>query len=87
MSFFASVPGPTFIFAISALRPATMASAVASPTATTIGMAMQRSPHEPYAAPMSALTALSMSASGMTTAWFFAPPRACTRLPFAQPRE
>ena len=25
--------------------------------------------------------AKSMSASGSTTAWFFAPPRACTRLP------
>ena len=36
---------------------------------------------------MSALTALSMSASGMTTAWFFAPPSACTRLPFAVPVE
>ncbi len=36
---------------------------------------------------MSALTALSMSASGMTTAWFFAPPSACTRLPLAVPVE
>ena len=32
------------------------------------------------------LAANSMSASGSTTAWFFAPPRACTRLPFADAR-
>ena len=31
---------------------------------------------------MSASAVNSMSASGSTTAWFFAPPRACTRLPF-----
>ena len=35
------------MLAMAVLRPATIASAVASPTATTIGMAMQRSPHEP----------------------------------------
>jgi hypothetical protein len=44
---------------------------------------MQRSPAEPYAAPMSASAAWSRSASGITTAWFFAPPSACTRLPCA----
>ena len=32
------------------------------------------------------LAANSMSASGSTTAWFFAPPRACTRLPAADAR-
>ena len=32
------------------------------------------------------LAAKSMSASGSTTAWFFAPPRACTRLPAADAR-
>ena len=42
---------------------------------------MQRSPAEPYAAPISASAANSRSASGSTTAWFFAPPSACTRLP------
>ncbi len=62
-----------------------MASAVASPTATISGTAMQRSPQEPKAAPIMALTALATSASGMTTAWFLAPPRACTRLPAAVP--
>jgi hypothetical protein len=55
----------------------------ASPTATTAEIAMQRSPAEPYAAPMMASAANPMSASGMTTAWFFAPPSACTRLPAA----
>ncbi|MNT53771.1 hypothetical protein D3C72_1908750 [compost metagenome] len=47
MSLPLSVPGPTFILAISTFRPSTTASAVASPTATTSGIAMQRSPHEP----------------------------------------
>src|SRR2546430_13337645 len=32
------------------------------------------------------LAANSMSASGSTTAWFFAPPRACTRLPASEAR-
>ena len=42
---------------------------------------MQRWPAEPYAAQTSASAAMSRSASGITTAWFFAPPSACTRLP------
>jgi hypothetical protein len=54
----------------------------AAPTATTALIAMQRSPAEPYAAPISASAVNSRSASGSTTAWFFAPPSACTRLPF-----
>ncbi len=45
---------------------------------------MQRSPAEPYAAPTSALAALRVSASGITTMWFLAPPSACTRLPCAE---
>src|SRR6266705_381285 len=36
---------------------------------------------------MSASEAASMSASGMTTMWFFAPPSACTRLPLTEPVE
>ena len=48
---------------------------------------MQRSPAEPYAAETAASAAASRSASGMTTMWFFAPPRACTRLPFAAARS
>ena len=53
----------------------------ASPTATTCEIAMQRSPAEPYAALTAASAAMSMSASGRTIMWFFAPPSACTRLP------
>ena len=36
---------------------------------------------------MSASTACSRSASGITTRWFFAPPSACTRLPDAVPGQ
>ena len=42
---------------------------------------MHRSPAEPYAEPMRASTVWSRSASGITTRWFLAPPRACTRFP------
>src|SRR5581483_5861538 len=57
----------------------------AAPTATAIDTAMQRSPADPNAAPTSASAARSRSASGSTTQWFFAPPSAWTRLPFAVP--
>ena len=46
---------------------------------------MQRSPAEPYAAEIAASAAASMSASGSTTMWFFAPPSAWTRLPWLVP--
>jgi hypothetical protein len=79
------VPGP--------VRNARVRSAIAgtsrsptSPTATTTEIAMQRSPALPYPADTAASAAASMSASGSTTMWFFAPPRACTRLPAAEPR-
>ena len=42
---------------------------------------MQRWPAEPKPAAVRWLAAKSRSASGITTAWFFAPPSACTRLP------
>ena len=42
MSQAASVPGPTFILAIWTFKPATTASAVASPTATTSGIAKMK---------------------------------------------
>jgi len=61
-------------------------SAVFSPTGTTTGSAMQRSPAEPNAAPARSLTTMSRSASGMTIMWFLAPPKACTRFPFEAPR-
>ena len=48
---------------------------------------MQRSPAEPNAAAARWSAAKSMSASGRMIAWFLAPPRACTRLPFAVPRS
>ena len=60
------------------------ASAIES-TASTTEMAMQRSPAEPYAALTAASAAMSRSASGNTSMWFFAPPSACTRLPFFVP--
>ena len=63
-----------------------MSASALSPTSTATEIAMQRSPAEPYAAPISASTACPRSASGMTTMWFLAPPRACTRLPAAAPR-
>ena len=46
---------------------------------------MQRSPAEPYAALTAASAAMSMSASGSTIMWFFAPPSAWTRLPCLVP--
>jgi len=42
------------------------AFAVLSPTGTTTGSAMQRSPAEPKAAPARSFTTMSRSASGMT---------------------
>ena len=44
-----------------------MSASALSPTRTATEMAMQRSPAEPYAAPISASTACSRSASGITT--------------------
>ena len=44
---------------------------------------MHRSPADPYAAETAESAARSMSASGSTTMWFFAPPSACTRFPCA----
>ena len=46
---------------------------------------MHRSPAEPNPALTAASAARSRSASGSTTMWFFAPPRACTRLPLRVP--
>src|SRR5947209_5162511 len=76
-----SIPSPTFTFGIRCLI-ASMSGWAASPTATTCETAMQRSPAEPYAAETAASAAISMSASGRTIMWFFAPPSAWQRLPF-----
>ena len=46
---------------------------------------MQRSPADPYPAETAASAAASTSASGNTTMWFLAPPRAWTRLPWLVP--
>ena len=48
---------------------------------------MHRSPAEPNAAAARWSAAKSMSASGITIAWFLAPPSAWTRLPLALPRS
>jgi hypothetical protein len=82
-----SVDGPIFSSAIFGASLSTSASATASVTGTATEIAMQRSPAEPKAAPISAEAAMSRSASGMMTMWFFAPPSACTRLPCAVPVE
>ncbi len=60
---------------------AAISGSATSPTATTCEIAMQRSPAEPYAADTAASAAMSMSASGSTIMWFFAPPSAWQRLP------
>ena len=73
-------PGPTFSFAMRSVILATSSSPIGS-TATSTETAMQRSPAAPKPADTAASAARSRSASGRTTMWFFAPPRACTRLP------
>mmetsp|Transcript_28350 Transcript_28350/g.92588 ORF Transcript_28350/g.92588 Transcript_28350/m.92588 type:complete len:315 (-) Transcript_28350:127-1071(-) len=79
-----SLPAPT----LSALAFSTMRSCMRllSPTKTAVETAMQRCPAAPNAAPVSAFTVDSSAASGITTAWFFAPMLDCTRFPFAEPR-
>jgi len=79
-----SSPLPTFTFGSRSLI-APISGSATSPTATTTETAMQRSPAEPYAAEKAASAAISMSASGSTIMWFFAPPSACIRLPFFVP--
>ena len=61
---------------------ASMSGSAMSPTATTMDTAMHRSPADPYAALTAASAAMSTSASGSTTMWFFAPPSAWQRFPF-----
>ena len=78
------MPGPTFTLGRRSLIAATSGSAT-SPTATITEIAMHRSPAEPYPAETAASAAMSTSASGRTTMWFFAPPSAWTRLPLRVP--
>src|SRR5919108_1669085 len=79
-------PGPTLTSRAFCTRRSTGGSAT-SPTATATEIAMQRWPAEPKPAAVRWLAANSRSASGITTAWFFAPPSACTRLPPAVARS
>ena len=80
-----SLPSPTDSFSV-ASTSAGMSRSWASPTVTTTEPAMQRWPAAPKADPMMPVTVSSITASGITTMWFLAPPRAWTRLPvFAAP--
>jgi hypothetical protein len=56
-----------------------------SPTATRTLAAMQRCPAQPVNESTTAWTVRAGSASGTMMRWFFAPPRASTRLPCAVP--
>jgi hypothetical protein len=75
-------PSPMEIRSVRIAMASTSRSADA-PTATTTDTAMHLSPADPYPADTAASAARSMSASGRTIMWFFAPPSACTRFPFA----
>src|SRR5436190_4956923 len=77
-----SIPLPTFTLGIRSLI-ASISGCATPPTATTCEMAIHRSPAEPYAAETAASAAISMSASGSTIMWFFAPPSAWQRFPVA----
>ena len=79
-SFCSSRPSPTRTASVASFSAGSRRSC-ASPTVTTTEPAMQRCPAAPNAEPMMPLTVLSITASGITTMWFFAPPSACTRLP------
>ena len=79
-SVLSSWPSPTRSASV-ASRSDGIRRSCASPTVTTTDPAMQRWPAAPNAEPMIPPTVLSMTASGMTTMWFFAPPSAWTRLP------
>ena len=78
------VPSPVRSVTARSWILSTSSSAI-SPTASTAEIAMQRSPAEPKPALMAWSAARSRSASGSTSMWFFAPPRAWTRLPCAVP--
>ena len=75
-----SIPSPTLSARVASVSGPRRRSC-ASPTVTTTEPAMQRWPAAPKAEPMIPSTVLSITASGMTTMWFLAPPSACTRLP------
>src|SRR5437879_5690712 len=70
-----SSPGPTISLVAASLSGSSRVSA-ARPTATATEPARHRSPALPKAELRTAATARAGSASGMTTMWFLAPPRA-----------
>jgi len=74
-------PSPILSAAIRSFTLAISGSATGS-TATTTETAMHRSPAEPKPAFTAESATRSRSASGSTSMWFFAPPSACTRLPW-----
>mmetsp|Transcript_35936 Transcript_35936/g.65984 ORF Transcript_35936/g.65984 Transcript_35936/m.65984 type:complete len:227 (-) Transcript_35936:866-1546(-) len=75
-----SVPSPT----LRLLAPSATSGIIslALPTKTATLIAMHLCPAAPQPAPVSWFTTLCGSASGKTTAWFFAPRLHCARLPF-----
>ncbi len=81
-----SSPSPTRSPSVAAFS-GPISFSCASPTVTTTEPAMQRWPAAPKAEPMIPSTVLSITASGITTMWFLAPPSACTRLPEAAARS
>ena len=85
-SMLSSLPSPT-LSALVACSSSGMSRSCASPTVTTTEPAMQRCPAAPKAEPMMPGTVLSITASGITTMWFLAPPSACTRLPVLAARS
>ena len=75
-----SSPSPTCSARVASISGGISCSC-ASPTVTTTEPAMHRCPAAPNAEPRIPSTVLSITASGITTMWFLAPPSACTRLP------
>mmetsp|Transcript_21293 Transcript_21293/g.36559 ORF Transcript_21293/g.36559 Transcript_21293/m.36559 type:complete len:211 (+) Transcript_21293:917-1549(+) len=82
----ASASQPALTRSVWALATRSGSQLYASPTRTATEIAMQRCPAAPKAAPVRALMECCLLASGSTTAWFFAPRFAWTRLPWAVAR-
>ena len=76
----AALPSPMTMLRVRSAIRATSSSPI-GPTATSTLIAMHRSPALPKPALTAESAARSRSASGSTTMWFLAPPRACTRFP------
>jgi hypothetical protein len=81
-----SRPSPTANASVCSLSSG-ISAAWASPTVITTDPAMQRWPAAPNAEPRILDTVFGITASGITTMKFLAPPSACTRLPAAAARS